>query len=114
MMGECGAPGVEHSGDTDAGAEVLGVGGDDLHRVGGGTEQQVVNDGLVVGGDGADLGRNGEDDVEVADRQQVGLTLGKPGTRSSALALTWANPSQSDRSKRLISPNLSCKFGSKI
>ena len=38
-------------------------------------------------GDVADLGRQREHDVEVADRQQVGLPLGKPRPRRRALAL---------------------------
>jgi hypothetical protein len=40
-----------------------------------------------VEGDGGNLGRQREDDVEIADRQQVGLALGKPFTRSATLAL---------------------------
>ena len=48
------APGVEHGGDADAGAEVLGVGGDGDQRLGRGLEQQVVDDGLVLVGDVGD------------------------------------------------------------
>ena len=51
------------------------------------TEQQVVDGGLVLDGDVGDLGRKGEDDVEVADREQVRLALGAPGARGGALAL---------------------------
>ena len=53
----------------------------------GGPEQQVVDDRLVLPGDVGDLGRQREDDVEIADRQQVGLALGEPGSRGGALAL---------------------------
>ena len=38
-------------------------------------------------GDVGDLGGNREYDVEVSDRQQVGLALGQPGARGGALAL---------------------------
>src|SRR5215472_14556990 len=42
MVGECRSPGVEHGGESDAGAEVLGVGGDGDQGLGGGFEQQVI------------------------------------------------------------------------
>src|SRR6202040_1035517 len=42
---------------------------------------------LVLVGDRGDLGRQREDQVEVADRQQIGLAGGKPVPRSRALAL---------------------------
>ena len=69
---------MEHGGDADPGAEMLGVSRDRQHRLGGGPEQQVVDDRLVLEGDVGDLGRQREDDVEIADRQQVGLALGEP------------------------------------
>ena len=81
------APGVEHGGDADAGAEVLRIGRDRQHRLRCRPEQQVVDQRLVLEGDVGDLGRQREDDVEVADRQQVGLALGEPGARGRALAL---------------------------
>ena len=78
---------MEHGGDADPCAEMLGIGGDRQHRLRRRAEQQVVDGGLVVEGDVGDLGRQGEDDVEVSDRQQVGLALGQPGARGGALAL---------------------------
>ena len=57
MMGECRPPGVEHGGEPDAGAEVLGVGGDGDQGLGGGFEQQVIDDGLIVIGDVGDRPR---------------------------------------------------------
>ena len=80
------SPGMEHGGDAEAGAEVLGVGRDRHHRLGRRTEQQVIDHRLVLPGDVRDLGRQGEDDMEVADRQQVGLALGQPGACGSTLA----------------------------
>ena len=65
----------------------VGIGGDRQHRLGRRPEQQVVDGGLVVERDVGDLGRQREDDVEVSDRQQVGLALGQPGARGGALAL---------------------------
>jgi hypothetical protein len=63
------------------------IGSDREHRLGRCAEQQVIDDSLVVERDVGDLGRQGEDDVEVSDRQQVGLALGQPGARGGALAL---------------------------
>ena len=68
VVGHCRAPAVEHGGGADAGAEVPGIGGDGEQRLGRGAEQQVVNDRLVLVGDRGDLSRQGEDQVEVADR----------------------------------------------
>ena len=87
MMGHRRAPGVEHGGDADAGAEMLGIGGDGQQRLGRRVEQQVVDHRLVLVGDGGDRGRQREDDVEVADRQQIGLARGEPVPRRRALAL---------------------------
>ena len=72
------APGVEHGGDANARAEMAWVGGDGEHGLRRRPEQQVVHDGLVVEGDIGDFGRNREDDVEIANRQQVGFTRGQP------------------------------------
>ena len=81
------SPGVEHGGDADARAQMPGVSRDRRHRLRCRPEQQVVDDRLVLPGDVGDLGRQREDDVEIADRQQVGLALGEPGSRGGALAL---------------------------
>ena len=86
MVGQRRSPGVEHGGEPDAGTEVLGIGGDREQRLGRGAEQQIVNHRFVLVGDGADLGRQGEDQMEVADRQQIGLAGGKPVPRRRALA----------------------------
>ena len=64
-----------------------GIGCDRHHRLGRRPKQQTIHDSLVLPGDVGDLGWQGEDDVEIADWQQVGLALGKPGPRGCALAL---------------------------
>ena len=51
MVGQRRAPGVQHRGHADAGAEVLGIGGDRAQRLGRGREQDVVDHGLVLIGD---------------------------------------------------------------
>ncbi len=43
VVGERRAPCMEHRGETDAGAEVLGVGGDGDQGLGGGLEQDACN-----------------------------------------------------------------------
>jgi hypothetical protein len=88
---------MEDGGGADAGAEVLGIvglqptgltrGGDGEQRLGRRAEQQVVDHRLVLVGDGGDLGRQREDQVEVADRQQVGFAGGEPVPCRRALAL---------------------------
>src|SRR5207253_4364590 len=83
MVGHCRAPAVEHGG----GAEVPGIGGDGEQRLGRRAEQQVVDDRLVLVGDRGDLGRQREDDVEIADRQQIGLAGREPILCRRALTL---------------------------
>ena len=87
MVGHRRAPAVEHGGKADAGAEMPGIGGDGEQRLGCRAEQQVVDHRLVVIGDRGDLGRQGEDQVEVADGQQIDLAGGEPVLRRRALAL---------------------------
>ena len=79
MMIEVLAPGVQHGGEADIGAEMLGVGGDRGEGLGGGREQQAVDLGLVLVGDGADRCRQREHDMEVGHRQQLGLARRQPG-----------------------------------
>jgi hypothetical protein len=78
MMGHRRAPSVEHGGDADAGAEMLWIGSDGEQCLGRRAEQQIVDHRLVLVGDRGDRGRQGEDQMEIADREQVGLARGKP------------------------------------
>ena len=78
---------MEHGGEADAGAEMPGIGGDGEQRLGCRAEQQIVHHRLVLVRDRGDLGRQGEDQVEVADRQQIGLAGSEPILRRRALAL---------------------------
>ena len=64
---------MEHGGGTNASAEMLGVRCNGQQRLGCGAEQQVVHYRFVVVSDRGDRGRQCEDHVEVADRQQIGL-----------------------------------------
>jgi hypothetical protein len=64
---------------------MLGVGGNGAQGFRGDREQQVVEQRLVVIGDGADRCRQSEDDVVVVDRQQVGLPRLQPPARRARL-----------------------------
>ena len=101
VVGHRRAPAMEHRGGADAGAEVLGVGGDGEQRLGRGAEQQIVDHRLVLVCDRSDLGRQGEDEVEVADRQQIGFAGGEPVPRRRTLALG---------TKAVVPPQLSMRF----
>jgi hypothetical protein len=56
---------MEHGGEADPGTKMLGVRRNGDERLGRGLEQEVVKDGLVLVGDVADRGWQGEDDVIV-------------------------------------------------
>jgi hypothetical protein len=78
---------VQHGGEPDARAEVLGVGRDRNQSLGGDFQQQVIDDRLVVIGDVGDRPRQREDDVEIRHGQEVGLAVGQPLLGSGGLAL---------------------------
>ena len=75
---------------------MLRVGTDGADRLRGRLEQDVVDDGFVLQGDGGDGRRQGKDNVEVGNRQQLGLPGRQPlGTRLPlalrAMAVAAAN-----------------------
>src|SRR3546814_3498248 len=51
------------------------------------SDLEVIDQRLVGEGDRGDFGRQGKHDVEIADREQVGLAGLEPGARRGALAL---------------------------
>ena len=86
-MRERRAPSVQDGGEADAGAEVLGVGGDGDERLGRGLEQDIVDHSLVLIGDVGDRRRQREDHMVVGDGQQLGLAIGEPLLGCRALTL---------------------------
>jgi hypothetical protein len=89
MMKQRLPPSVENSEKAELCAEMLRIGGDGAQGFGDGVEQDVVDRSLVVMGDGGDLLRHGEDDVEVWHCEELGSSVLEPlGTRQG-LAL-WA------------------------
>src|SRR5260370_15178275 len=87
MVGQCWSPGVEYSGEPDAGAEVFGVCRDGDQGLGGGFEQQVIDDRLVLIGNVGERSRQGKDNMEIGHGQQFGLAVGQPLLGSGSLAL---------------------------
>jgi hypothetical protein len=69
---------VENGDHASLTAEVLWIGADDADRLSCSFEQDVVDDRLVLERDGGDGSRHSEDDVEIADRQKISLTICKP------------------------------------
>ena len=63
------------------------LGGERHERLGGGAHQQAIDRLLVLEGDLGRRWRQGEDDVEVGNRQQFGLTRGEPLRARPALTL---------------------------
>ena len=84
-------PGVEHGQEADLGAEVGRIGGDGAQRLRDGPEQNVVDHGLVLEGDGGDLLRHGEHDMEVWRVEQLRLTVVQPLSPCETLAF-WTIP----------------------
>lgn len=87
MTGEHLTPGVKNSQEADLAAQMSWIGSNGLKRRGDGVEQDGIDDGLILEGDLGDSGRHREHDVEIGDRQQVGLTVSQPPFASCALAL---------------------------
>src|SRR5262245_30050747 len=78
MMQQRLAPGVEHAEKAEGGAEVLRRPGDFEERRRTRLEEEVVDDSLVLQRQASERMREGEDDVGVADREQLAFTLGEP------------------------------------
>jgi hypothetical protein len=87
MMRHRRAPSVDHRGNANLGAKPLGIGGDRQGGFDRRREQQTIDRGFVLVGDVGDRTRQREDEVEVADREQFGLTLGEPLLGGGALTL---------------------------
>ena len=84
-------PGMQHRDEADLGIQMSGIGGQRAQRLGDGAKQGRIDRLLILEGNLGDRLRHGEDDVEIADRQQIGLPGGKPVTARLSLAL-WAMP----------------------
>ena len=65
MMLELLIPGVQHAEETDLGAQMSGIASNFEQGCGAGAEQQVVDDLLVLQGEGCQFPRQSKDDVHV-------------------------------------------------
>ena len=66
---------------------MLGIGRDSLERLGGDLEEDAVDDPLVLQRDGSDLLGQGENDVELLDREQILCARLEPARPLQVLAL---------------------------
>lgn len=80
------APRVQHGEEADLGAQVLGVGSDGAQGLGGGTEEQAVDERLVLIGDGGNVAGQREDDVNVLCVEKFSATILQPLRASQRLA----------------------------
>ena len=87
MMGELLAPGVEDGEEAELGTQVFGIGGNRMQSGGHGLEEQVVDYRFILQGQPGDRFRQGEDEVEVDDRQQLLLAGSNPAGFGQGLAL---------------------------
>lgn len=71
-------PRVKDREETDVGPEVFRVGSDFEEGLGGGAEQDLVDDLLVAEPERSDLARYCEDDVEVGHREELLGAVPKP------------------------------------
>jgi hypothetical protein len=80
---------VEHRQEADLGAEVPGVGGEGLERLGGGLEKESVDEAPVLEGERGERPGQGEDDVEVLDGEEVSQVPFEPPGLLQGLAKLW-------------------------
>ena len=71
-------PGMQDGEEANFGSQVFRVSADRAQGVGGGSEEQVVNECLILIRDGGDFLRESEDDVKVGTRQELGLSVFNP------------------------------------
>ena len=87
MVRERLTPGMQNACEADLGAEMFGVTGNGLERLGGCLKQDAIRDRLVLVGQSGNLLRQREHDMKILDLQQVGLARCQPIACRRALAL---------------------------
>ena len=80
-------PGVEHGEQADVSTEMLRVTSDFEQRGSAGTEEQIVEQPLVLQHKRGHLMRQREDEMEIGRGQQLGRTRDKPSVACVRLAL---------------------------
>ena len=88
MMQQLLSPGMQDGDEADLGAQVFGIGGDGAQGLGAGVEEQIIEQRLILEGDGRDRLGDGKDDVEILNPvQQLGLAFVEPLRAGERLAL---------------------------
>jgi len=83
------SPGMEHAEESDVRSQAFGIASQFEQRSGAGTEEQIVEQPLVLEDQSREFVRQGEDDVEVRHGQQLSRTRGQPPGARVALTF-WA------------------------
>ena len=78
MMEQILTPGVEHCEETDLCSQVLWISGDSTQGLGGGPEENAVNDLFVLVGQSGNLLRHCKDNVEILAVEKLGLAALDP------------------------------------
>src|SRR5713101_3653092 len=84
-------PGVQHAKEADFCTEVFGIAGHFEKSFRTGAKQEIVDDLLVLQGQWRQSPGQGEDDMDVARREQLLATCCEPAVASPGLTL-WAVP----------------------
>ena len=80
-------PGVKHGEEADGSTEQPRVGSGFQQRGGGSAEQDGVDLSCVLKRQATDLLRQGEDHMEIGNRQKLGFALRQPASTGLGLAL---------------------------
>src|SRR5216684_6093577 len=83
------SPTVKYSEKADLGAQMLGIGSDGGQGLGGGSEQNAVDEIFVLISNGSDLFGNGEDDMKIVRLENFGRSFFDPLGTSEGLTF-WA------------------------
>jgi hypothetical protein len=89
VMEEILPPGMQDGEKANLRTQVLGVSGNGAQRLAHRSEQNIVDELLILVGDRSDWLWDRKDDVEVADVEKLGSTVFQPFSASQRLAL-WA------------------------
>ena len=81
------APGMQNGEDAKLGTEMLGIGRDHGERLGGGAEQDAVDEPFVLQGNRGEFVGDREDHVEVLDGENLSLAISNPVFSGLLLAL---------------------------
>jgi hypothetical protein len=72
------SPGMEHREESDLRAQMLGIGRNGAQCLAGRPEQNVVDDVLILKGNGCDWLRDSEDHMEILGVEKLGSTIIQP------------------------------------